>query len=61
MRPDHRLADSAGLGDDVQVRLGAQQVPQAAANHFVIIDEQHAYRHVLTLRPTPPDVQVRVP
>ena len=43
-----RMACSArvGLADDLDVVLGLEQVPQAATNHIVVVQEEHPDRHV---------------
>jgi hypothetical protein len=42
-----RFGDAAGLGDDLEVVVGLEHGPQAAADDLVVVDEQDAHRHVL--------------
>ena len=55
VRPHERIAsgDVAGLGDDLELRLGVEQHPQPAADDGVVVGEDDRRGHVKRACRTP--------
>jgi hypothetical protein len=40
--PGGRLVGEPGLADDLDVALGLEQLAQSAADHLVVVEQEHA-------------------